>query len=394
MCPITIIDNISDFQAKYGEYVDFLISEHGMHPNIQPDLFLSVLNHMDGVISPYVCTIFKDEQVRAILVGRIEMHDFICSIGYFKVLARKVRSLTLMHGGVVPNKMDPEDVNALIEELRSAKKRYGVDVIHFNMTRVDGSLFSALMNKNTGFKVDRLPLFQVHRGLEISNDPELFRKTLSKKHRSSVRYYLNRLKKEVSDQVYVKCIEKIEDIPVMVEEAETIASKTYQRGLGVGFRGDKLTLERFKVAGSKGMLKCFILYAGERPCAFQMGFKLNGTYHLMGKGYDPDLAKYRVGSYLNYKVIESLHKDEDIHFLDFGIGDADYKVRYADIQWDEATFYIYAKTMKGFFYYLINSVVRFVDVIVRSFLSKSKYFNKIKRGWRKSLMPNGPGTKR
>jgi CelD/BcsL family acetyltransferase involved in cellulose biosynthesis len=53
-------------------------------------------------------------------------------------------------------------------------------------------------------------------------------------------------------------------------------------------------------------MRSYLLFCGERACAFLVGFQYGGRYLLHDLGFDPDLAKYSVGTVLQLLTVEDL----------------------------------------------------------------------------------------
>ena len=70
-----------------------------------------------------------------------------------------------------------------------------------------------------------------------------------------------------------------------------------------------------------GWMRSYILFCGERPCAFRMGCQYRGRFLSHEIGFDPEFARYSVGTVLQYLTIQDLfdHKRPAVFdFQDYG----------------------------------------------------------------------------
>jgi CelD/BcsL family acetyltransferase involved in cellulose biosynthesis len=67
--------------------------------------------------------------------------------------------------------------------------------------------------------------------------------------------------------------------------------------------------------------------------------------------------------------------------VDFGLGDADWKQRFGDQQWQEASTSIFAPTMKGLGINGLRTLSTFVDQAVKRILEKTQILARMKRLW-------------
>jgi CelD/BcsL family acetyltransferase involved in cellulose biosynthesis len=156
-----------------------------------------------------------------------------------------------------------------------------------------------------------------------------------------VRHAANRLRRELGPALGVRRFTDARDLDRLFEDLETVAARTYQRALGVGFRDTPAMRAEIAHAMERGWFRAYVLSIGGIPCAFTYGLRHGGTYHSGATGFDPRL-RLGVGDYLMNREIEDLCGDPEIHRLDFGFGDAEYKRRYADEVREEATIRLYA----------------------------------------------------
>ncbi len=94
----------------------------------------------------------------------------------------------------------------------------------------------------------------------------------------------------------------------------------------------------------QGVLRAYLLWCGDAPCAVELGYQLGGVFHGIMTYYDPALADFSPGSVLLYLFIEDLVRHKPPKRLDFGSGDYGYKRRFGNNATEEATILLLRKT--------------------------------------------------
>ena len=102
------------------------------------------------------------------------------------------------------------------------------------------------------------------------------------------------------------------DLDGFIRDAESVATQTYQRSLGVGFLADERQRARTRMLMDRGWFRSYVLYLDERPVAFEQGEAYRSRFSCIAAGYDPALRQHRIGGYLLTKVIEDLVGDPSI----------------------------------------------------------------------------------
>ena len=172
-----------------------------------------------------------------------------------------------------------------------------------------------------------------------------------------------------------------------VRLVEAIARKTYQRGLGAGFRDTPEARSRWRTAAGQGCLRAYVLWLGGEPAAFCTGFALDSTLWLEHLGFDPVFRRFRPGTHLILRVIADLAEQRQVRRIDFGIGDADYKRRLCHESRDDVSVFVFAPTCKGIW---LNGLRSLADGMGRAgqwCLERLGLLSWFKRRWRRALQP-------
>src|SRR5207248_1622362 len=185
------------------------------------------------------------------------------------------------------------------------------------------------------------------------------------------------------------CFRETSELNTLIADVERVASKSYQRGLGVGFFDNAEIRQRLQLKATKGWLRGYVLYIKECPCAFWIG-DINGkTFGSDYVGYDPDFASYSPGMYLIMKVVEGFcdRNHERVTEVDFATGHAEYKQALSNQEHREVSVYIFAPTLKGIGLNLTRTLVGGVDQTIKKTLARTSLLRRIKKSWRNRVKP-------
>lgn len=247
------------------------------HPNTDIDFYKMIVQIRSNVIRPHVMVVFQEDQPIAILVCRLETIRLDCRFGYKTLYQPEVKSLTILHGGLLGSDT-PEIACVLIDGLFRELKKGEIDCVHL-----------ALMDRSTHFYkrfrkfphwLNRHPAFSVspHYLTELPTDLEEFLNRFSNGYRKSLRYYKRRLEKDYGN-ILTKIYSKADEVKVFCETAELIANRTYQRGIGIGFVNDKEMYSRLELDAQRKKLRAYITFSGDQPIAFLISTLYTSKYY-------------------------------------------------------------------------------------------------------------------
>ncbi|MEJ0071442.1 MAG: GNAT family N-acetyltransferase [Pseudomonadota bacterium] len=171
-------------------------------------------------------------------------------------------------------------------------------------------------------------------------DWETYEKQLGTRSRKSLRYSRKKLAEHLDGQLTLRCFTAPDEIDAYLADAVRISQKTYQWNLlGLGLRDRAALRERLRFAASRGWLRCYVLYGRGAPLAFMLGLLQHGTYHYLDVGYDPDWAKWSVGSMLQVDVMRDLFAlPAPPRGFDFSTGYGAHKARFGNRARREANY--------------------------------------------------------
>lgn len=371
------------------------------NPDADIDFYLSFFRAGTEIVRPHVIVVYRGGIPDAILVGRIDRRVMDFRIGYAR-FGPKANILFFVAGALRGNPTF-ENSELFVQEICRSLSRKEADVAYLNLLRIDSDLFK-LAKKIPGFaRRDHFCVIQPHFTTIIPKSSDEFYRSMGPKTRQEVRRKQQKLEKDISGPIRIRCFREVAEFDEAIAEAEQVAKKSYLRGLGVGFDVSPQTKAALRVKAQKGWLRTYVLYAADRPLAFWMGDFLEGTFGGNFTAYDPDIARYSPGMYLMTKVIEDFcnAKEAEVTMIDFGPGGAPYKASLGKHDADEAPVHIFSRSLKGVELNLLRSLTAGIHEPMKRALEKTKLLAKIKKAWRnragqkaRALAQNGPEARK
>ena len=343
------------------------------------------------VLQPYVIVLYKDGEPESMLIGRLERKRLTFRLGYIAVARPQVRCLTFVYGAVRGNDSQ-ENIDSLVREVIAGLKRGAADVALLEFPSVDSTLYNFALQIPNWLSRDFMPALQGHHALDLPPRIDDVYSRLSNGRRKEIRRMTKKLQNHPVGEMHISCYQTEADLDRLFRDAEQIARKTYQRGLGVGFSDSPIVRERLKLAAQQGWLRTYILYLGNRPCAFWIGMLYGSSFLSEYMGFDPEFRHLSPGMVLMMQVIESFCNGTNgdcLSDLDFGLGDAEYKTLLGSRSWREGSLFIFSPTIKGLSLKLIHTAARLADMCARQVLLSLRVSSRFKRAWRDQLSRRG-----
>jgi len=352
------------------------------HPNADIDFFLTIISVRKNVIRPHVIVVSHDDAPVAMAVARIDRTRINCSIGYKTLFSLRARSLTLLNGGILgSDQYSQELLDALLEVVRQGD----ADVLLISQTPCNSAFWTAAKQTLRKLLSEQVGPTSLHWKLDVSEPFEGFLSRFNSKQRRDLLNPRKLIERNFENQFEYKCYSDPEDIARVVEEAEQIQSGTYHRGLGVGFVNDEEHSRRLRLEAETGRLRVYFLYLEDKPVAFWMCTLYKSVLHLGYTGYISDYRKYHPGMALLLYMVEDGCSSEAIHELDFGEGDADYKRKFTDQNFEQENFRVYSYRPWGVVLFIARLLPATLERMARACLSALGLEKRIKRWWRDRL---------
>lgn len=245
------------------------------------------------------------------------------------------------------------EISHLIGLFSRIKQDLRPNEVIFLESVVEGTAMFDLVAKSPtlihGFHALRNGNLYRHRFATVTDSLEGYLKQLGARTRADLRANRKRFTAQVRQNYHTKCFRTQAEVPEFVAAATELSRKTYQyRLLGSGLREREALERRYLAASRHGWFRSYILYAAEKPIAFQVGFVYRGRFQAQEIGYDPEWARHHVGIFLHTEIIVDLARDNGtIKEFDFGNGDNLHKKRLSTISRVEGYFYLIPSHFRG-----------------------------------------------
>ena len=357
------------------------------HRESEMESYLTFVRSNRVTLRPHVLVVHRAGRPDAIMVGRIDVGHISCRLGYLR-LNLPAKILNFAYGALRGN-ASKENCELLTDAVLRSLSEGEADAAYMNFLREDSVLCRLAKTRPGALRRDYIHVTQPHYSAFLPTTAEGFYSGLSPKSRWQVRSKQKRLLKEYGAGVRVRCFRNAAELDAMIRDVEEVATRSYQRGLGVGFVDTLMTREALRLQAEQKRLRAYVLYLKDRPAAFWIGEVSGNTFASDYLAYDSDFAKCSPGMYLITKVMEGFCEDrhEGVSDVDFALGHAQYKQVLSNRQWGETCVYVFAPSFKGLCLNFVRTVIAGSEQIIKKLLMRANLLQKVKKAWRTHAMP-------
>jgi CelD/BcsL family acetyltransferase involved in cellulose biosynthesis len=363
----------------------------GLHSRLDADIdfFLEFMKvHADFALRPHVIALRKDARIVTILPGRLERQSMRMRVGYRWIELPKVNQLIFI--GQLLGEDGNEAIAEIMKGIQTSLRQKEADAALFHHVDSQEPLHGMLENAGSILTRDYFQDSEENWKTRISGDYQAFLKSRSGNTRHNIRRYSKRLLDAFPGKVEHRIFREAKDLPAVFRDCETIAAKSYHRGLGVGFFDDAATRQLFTLAATQGWLRSYVLYLDGRPSAFWNGLLYRDTFEARVTAYDAQLSGLRPGLYLLQRLVEDLCANGSVRELDFGTGSAQYKRDMCDISRIRVSKLLFAPSFKGIAVNGLRTPLLALTHGARWILTRLGFFAKIRKEWRSRLSAKDP----
>lgn len=352
------------------------------HPHVDYNFYNMFISSRSEVLNPFFILILLDNQVMAMLIGRVEEKCIDMKFGYKTIIKPKARLLNISYKGFLGDSTEIY-MDIFIDNVIKYSHFNNIDIVSLDHIPVDSYLYQSAINKPGLLSRDYIRKKESHWSMTLPGTMEDFYKAKTKKSRQSFKNAINKVNKNF--HVTYKSFTDENNIDLLLNDAEEVAKRTYQRGLGVEFDRSKENDNRIKFIAKCGWLRACVLYLNGIPCSFAIGSLYNKVLYLNFIGYNPEYKKYEIGTILLLKMVENLIV-EKVHEIDFGFGDAFYKQHFGNKNEIESSVCIYSTSIKGVMINILRTTIVGSSGMATKILKRMNILSKIKKYWRKQVI--------
>ena len=358
---------------------------HQWFPQSDFEYFVNEVKGHRGVLAPFVILVLNGGRPSTLVAGMVREGPLDWRIGYVRPFRRPVRCILVATGGVLGADSEADRLaakHALLEALRRGE----ADLVILNRFGVETPLVKTISDNTPWFSRDPVPVMLSSWTLSVPKTYQEFIASRGKATRKKIRGVTRKFEADLSGRFSIKCYRDEAELNKAISDASSIAAKTYQRRIGVGFYDTPEIRSVLKCWARRGMMRFYILYVGETPTAFWAGVMYGETHLLTHTAYDPDMDHYRPGLYLLLKLIESDCREGTVRTIDYGHGDG-YKSHFASHCATQCDVHVFAPTVAGFRLWLTRALVVGTDQAAKAVLLRLNLFDRIRTIWRRAAGP-------
>jgi hypothetical protein len=343
-----------------------------------PEMFLDGLTE-DPSARPHIVLLERGDDLQVLLIAYVRDLKLAYKFGYKWLHTPFVRAISVVYRGAL-GPVDEDVAGTLLAELRAAVERHEADAIHFTRLTPDSALYRSATNGRTFPRIlVRRPMARWELALPPSFE-DFVRSRPSATRR--IRNYGNRFERDFPGELAVRIFRRPDEREDLLTAMGHIASRSWQGEVGVGFGQDEREIRSISRSLLQSRFRGYVLYVRDQPAAFWYGSACGDRFHVGTTGFDPQFADYRAGTYLLMQVIRDLCSDPSISFLDYGLGDADYKSRYGSRRWEERDVVLFHPRPRAFAVRVLLAVVEVAQNGLDRATANPRLKRELKRAWR------------
>jgi len=350
--------------------------------------FLWSLEGEAQVLRPHVLAVDREGRTDAMLVARLSQVRLPSKLGYATVYAPHVRALSVVHDGLL-GQQDRGVVDAVLDELFACLELGVADVVLLRQVRRDSSLREAALARAGFLTRQRIAHTDLRWQIDLPKTFDEYLASLSSATRKGIRRTAAQVEKAFGERLSIRRFQDVTDLDDYLRDAESIAARTYQRSLGVGFLDDERQRARIRMLMERGWFRSYVLYLDGYPVAFEQGEAYRSRFVSVRAGYDPACGQHRIGAYLLLKAIEDLVEDARFSLFDFGLGDADYKRKLAHRSIEEGDLAVFARRARPIRINVARTGLQAMSSGVTASLRKMALLDASKHWWRRHATRRG-----
>lgn len=384
---VTVATSFEEIQSIRHDWEKKHTDEDFPTLNADIERYLTVLGVESPGMQPYIMVFSNKGITSGIVIGRIETRQIQCRLGYKTVWKSSLRCLTIVYGGIFGEQTEGFCVK-IIAQLQSILKSGTVDMVYLNYLKTDSVIYRLAKTTPNFLCKEHFLKPTLHWQTNVSGSAESFYETIPSKQKREIRRCERRLAEAADGHLKISCYQQEKDVDYILKAACDISASTYKNAMDIGIVDNALTRSLLTQAARSNMLRAYILYVKDVPCAFEFGCHYGRTFFVEYMGYDPKWKAFGLGMILWAKVIEDICSDHSVDILDYGFGNAAYKEKFGTKSWLESSVYIFAPRAYPICINLSRQITTCLSAVLEHLANKAGIRDWVKKKWRNLAQKN------
>jgi|SRR5208283_4151818 len=314
-------------------------------PETDLDCYLHRLKTDPTILQPYVMTVFENGIPQGMLVGQIVKRRLSTTVFFVNIRGPEATVLEVLRGGRMGLESCPID-KLLALHLFHATKSAGIDLLLLQRFPLQSGLFRELQQLPDLAIKPQVPHTFCYSALPLTAALGRRAPVFSGKNRRETRRKLRILERAFPDKVAFKCFSAPGESDIGMRDAAKVAVTSWQYFLGQDSLNTEQTKNNLGFLASRGWLRVYVMYISRTPCAFLIGQTYKNTFYCQHAGYNPEFARFSVGSLLTSWALDNL-LSAGVQQVDLGEGRQEHNRRLGCRIQEEGGVHVYPPTWRG-----------------------------------------------
>jgi Acetyltransferase (GNAT) domain len=336
----------------------------------------------DTFLRPFVIVVSEGALTRAMLLGSIREHQLSAMVALLNIHGPRGRVLEIPSYGQM-GLQSPAVDRLLALQVFEAIKCCDLDLVCFQRLSLQSGLFRELRRLRRSFILQRIPHVFFYCLLNLATAPELPPRALSGKNVREIRRKTRILEHAFPGRARFKCFSGLDEFDEGLRDATRVAVSSWQFYVGCEVLNPPQIRQTVEFLAQQGRLRVYLMYVGNVPVAFLIGYHYHQTFFCQHSGYNSDFSRYSVGSLLTAWALEDLAA-LGIATVDLGEGGQEHNQRLGCQAEKEGTVHFYSSSFRGFtvnVFFAVTTIIRLAGGRLRSGL-RLKWADRL---WRQLL---------
>lgn len=176
-----------------------------------------------------------------------------------------------------------------------------------------------------------VPLQYRHCFIDMSGNFDGYRRKFSSKTRSTIARKVKRYTEHCGGQLQWRAYRTPQELDAFFPPAAVVSAKSYQeRLLDAGLPTAPSWRGHMREEAAQDRVRSWVLFHGDRPVSYLFcPVREDGVIVYAYLGYDPEYAKFSVGTVLQWLALEQLFDEGCFKYFDFTEGESEHKRLFA-----------------------------------------------------------------